>query len=81
MERHILGRPIYIDISYSMEFMEPGRAGLILREHPEDRLLFGTDSPWGDQAETLAALSRIELDEGRRSALLFENAERLLGLT
>ena len=44
------------------------------------RVLFGTDSPWGEQAADLAALRAVPLTPEERSAILGGNAARLLGL-
>ena len=77
---HFLGRPIFLDLSYSFGFIDPVLAQRILLEHPADRLLFGTDSPWGEQAETLRALRGRGLPDDRMQAILCDNAARLLGL-
>jgi predicted TIM-barrel fold metal-dependent hydrolase len=77
-EKHIMGRPIYMDISYSFEYMDRDQARRFLAEHPEEYLLFGTDSPWGDQGETLRILREMVTDEARLDAMLWENASRLL---
>ena len=51
----------------------------LIRAFGADHVLFGTDSPWADQAEALAAFLRLPLTEGEQSLILHENAERLLG--
>ena len=52
----------------------------VLRAYGASRVLFGTDSPWADQKETLAAVRRLPLTPEEREAVLHKNAERLLGL-
>ena len=42
------------------------------------RILFGTDSPWEDQAAELARLRALPLSEADLSAILGGNAERIL---
>jgi hypothetical protein len=48
--------------------------------HPEGYLLFGTDSPWTDQARTLALLEKLRLPEKKLARILSGNALGLLGL-
>jgi len=43
-----------------------------------DHILFGTDSPWGDQAESLQKIRALPLTEADKSAILGGNAEKLL---
>ncbi len=80
VEKMLVGKPIYMDISYSFEFMDREVARRILVSHPQDYLLFGTDSPWGDQENTLDLVREMNLNEQRLCAILYSNAERLLGL-
>jgi uncharacterized protein len=79
VEKHLLGRPVFMELSYSLGEMAPERARDLLQRHPQEFLLFGTDSPWQDQSETLARLRALELEPGREAAILERNAARLLG--
>ena len=45
-----------------------------------DRLLFGTDSPWEDQAKEIANIRALPLDEAEKAAILGGNAAKLLGV-
>lgn len=45
-----------------------------------DRILFGTDSPWGEQAETLARITSLPLPVQDKAAILGSNAAKLLHL-
>ena len=45
-----------------------------------ERVLFGTDSPWSGQRESLEWLRALPLTEGERDAVLGGSARRLLGL-
>ncbi len=80
VEKMLVGKPIYMDISYSFEFMDREVARRILVSHPRDYLLFGTDSPWGDQRNTLGLVDEMNLSEQRLHAILYSNAERLLDI-
>jgi predicted TIM-barrel fold metal-dependent hydrolase len=79
VERHLIGKPITMDISLSIELLGRERARAMLLAHPADRILFGTDSPWTSQAETLRLARALELGEERESGLLWKNAQKLLG--
>ena len=78
VEAHLLGKPITMDISLSIDLLGLERARAMLMAHPMDRVLFGTDSPWTSQAETLRLARALELGDDRTSALLWKNAQRLL---
>ena len=78
VERHLLGRPIYIDTSYSFHCLPAERARRMLLAHPADRILFGTDSPWADAAEDVARLRALALPAGLERAILSDNARALL---
>jgi len=45
-----------------------------------NRVLFGTDSPWTDQKQSLDWLRGLSMEEAQRVNILGKNAERLLGL-
>ena len=78
VEADLLGRPVYLETSYSLPLLGPERARRMLCEHPPDRILFGTDTPWQNPAAALADIRALGLDLSRERALLSENANRLL---
>lgn len=45
-----------------------------------DKILFGTDSPWAGQAESIAALRGMPLTDAQKDLILGGNAAQLLGL-
>jgi predicted TIM-barrel fold metal-dependent hydrolase len=78
VERHLLGKPIYMEISMSLEQLGLTRGRELLAAHPADRILFGSDSPWTSQSETLRLARALDLDPERERLLLGENARALL---
>ena len=78
VEKHIAGKKIYMEISFSLEYLEKEAARKIILNHPEDHVLFGTDSPWTDQGGTLALLKGLDLGQEREKLILRENALSLL---
>ena len=43
-----------------------------------DHILFGTDSPWGDQSDSLQKIRALPLPDADKSAVLGGNAEKLM---
>ncbi|HML74209.1 MAG TPA: amidohydrolase family protein [Anaerohalosphaeraceae bacterium] len=78
VERYLLGKPVWMDISVSREFLGDDRFRRMLLAHPADYLLFGTDSPWADQADMIAFLESLQLPEATLNKMLYQNARRLL---
>jgi len=79
VRRHLLGKRIYMEISCSLEHLAPDEARDMIDSHPEDYVLFGSDSPWYDQAEALQHLQALDLDEERLEHVAGINAARLFG--
>lgn len=78
---HLLGRDLYMDTSFVLRKMPEIYRKRFLLEHPTDRLLFATDSPWTDQDEELKFLLQLPfLTDNDKEKICFSNAARLLGL-
>ena len=52
----------------------------MIRIFGAERILFGTDSPWSDQAQALSFIRNLPLTEEEKKAVLGENAARLFSL-
>ncbi len=76
----LAGKPIFMEISFALTFLEPDKVRDILLRHPADYLLFGTDSPWSDQAETLQLLENLDLPGDLFTRMTRTNPVRLLKL-
>lgn len=80
VEKHLIGTPCYMELSFSLEELPAERAKRMIENHLPDYLLFGTDSPWTDQTRALAHLRELDLEPGLMEKILYKNAERLLGI-
>ena len=78
VERLLIGRKIYTELSFSLEFLNKDRAKSIISRHPDDCILFGTDSPWTDQAKTLELVRMLGLGQESEQRIVRDNALRLL---
>lgn len=74
----LIGRPIYMDLSFALDSLDIETAQEMISNHSPDHLLFGSDSPWADQGETIQLVQRLELGEELEEKILFRNAEALL---
>ena len=52
----------------------------LVRAFGSHRILFGTDSPWADQAEEIRKLTSLPLTQAELENILSRNATRLLGI-
>jgi hypothetical protein len=77
-EKELPAANLWIDTSYSLEFMPPEDARRLILCFPPDRVLFGSDSPWADQGRSLALLKGLSLGASREEAIISGNARTLL---
>ena len=80
VERELAGKHIYMELSWSLEYLNPEQARRIILAHPADCVLFGTDSPWTDQGKTLSLFKNLKLPKELERKILRDNAMALLGL-
>ena len=69
---------VIFDTSFSLDEMGRGLLDEILRRHGADRIVFGTDSPWADQAQAIELLKSLGFSPDVERAWLSDNAARLL---
>ena len=58
-EAHLLGKDVYLDTAFVLRIMPPEILKRFFRRHPIERILFGSDSPFTDQATELDFLLNI----------------------
>ncbi len=51
----------------------------IVKLHGADKILFGTDSPWGDEQTQVDFINGLNLSPAEKSAIFYDNAKTLLG--
>ena len=78
-EECLLGREeVLIDTSFSFGYLPDERIRSMILRHGADRVLFGTDSPWLDQAAEVANIRRLKLGDKAEEAIFSANAMRWL---
>ncbi|MCK4837705.1 MAG: amidohydrolase family protein [Desulfobulbaceae bacterium] len=74
----LIGRPLYLDISFSLQFLPKEKARQMILAHPVERILFGTDSPWICQDEVIRQFQALELGKELEERIFRINALDLL---
>jgi len=80
VEEYLLGEDIYIDTSMTHHYYGLERLRKILENHPSDKILFGSDSPWESQGTSLALLKSMSMPDTFIHKIAWDNPARLLGL-
>ncbi len=71
---------VYTETSLTLTEINDDEFVKALSFFDEDRILFGTDSPWADQKEMLEWTLGLKISEKRKEKLFYKNAAGLLGL-
>jgi uncharacterized protein len=79
VEKYMIGLPIYFDASAIREWMKPEDFVRLARKQGTDRILFGSDSPWFDQASDVHWFESMDLTDEEKDKIFHRNAEALLG--
>jgi predicted TIM-barrel fold metal-dependent hydrolase len=78
VEKWLVGKNIFMEISYALDLLDREKARRIILNHPSEYVLFGTDSPWTGQDKTLSLLKGLDLGEELEENILRNNAVTLL---
>jgi predicted TIM-barrel fold metal-dependent hydrolase len=79
VEQCLMGREeLVMDTSYSFEFLPKERIIKIIRSHGIERIMFGTDSPWLDQAEQVGNILQLGMSDDETERVLYLNARRMI---
>ncbi len=78
VEELLAGRDIYMDISYTLDQINPQTARRIILRHPKEFILFATDSPWSGAGYTYKYLQALKLGDVREELILSTNGLTLL---
>ncbi len=80
VEYELAGSAFHFDTSYCVGKLPDEDFRRLIAKHGAGRILFGSDSPWEDQAESLAGIRGLALEAADEAAILGDNAARLLGV-
>ncbi len=78
VETHLAGTGVYLDTSMGFKYFGKEQFERIVKKHGADKILFGSDSPWGNAGDDVRALKECDLTEDEKELILFKNAQRIL---
>lgn len=78
VEKYLVGRPVYFDLSFSMGYISDEQLIRIIRNHGASHILFATDSPWQDQGYCITYLNNLPLTSTEKELIFYQNALQLL---
>ncbi|HUU26898.1 MAG TPA: amidohydrolase family protein [archaeon] len=78
VERCLVGKPVYMDTSFSFGEISDQRIRSLIGRHGADYVLFGTDSPWLDQQTEVNNVLRLRLGTAVEEKIFYGNAVRLV---
>lgn len=77
---YVCGKPVYVDTAYSFGWLTPEQLKRFLGEHDNDKIFFGSDSPWQLQAHDVELMKKLIQDKSLYNKLMSGNAAKLLGI-
>ncbi|MBR5338436.1 MAG: amidohydrolase family protein [Lachnospiraceae bacterium] len=80
VEELLVDRDVYFDTAYFIGKTNPRQITRIMREHGMDKILFATDSPWGDQTQNVNLMDTFELTPEELEKVFYKNAVKLLDM-
>lgn len=76
----LAGEDVFLDTSFSFEYIEEEMFLKLLIKHGCDKILFATDSPWSDSKKTAERVKSLPISEEQKEQILCGNALKLLNL-
>ncbi len=76
----LCGCNVYIDSSQGCDYYSKNQFTDIVAAHGADKILFGSDSPWGSPKREYDAIKKSGLSDEQEKLIFSENAKRLLRL-
>lgn len=80
VEEHLLGRDLYLDVSYVFGHLDFARANRMITSHGTDKVLFASDFPFADQKKDIQAVLQLGITQVEKEKILGGNVSRLLDL-
>lgn len=77
VEKYLVGREIYFDLSYVFGHIELSRATKIMQSHGLNKILYGSDFPFARQEEDIDVVRSLDISQEDKDNILSGNFLRL----
>jgi uncharacterized protein len=79
-EKYLVGKNVWLDTSFTYGYIPAERMKSIIKKHGPERILLGSDSPWGNIGNEISTIRSLGLSGKETEQILGLNAAALLGL-
>ena len=79
VEKYLVGTNINFDTAFISKFISKEQSKRIILSHGTDKILFGSDYPWENPADTLAFLDSLGLSNEDMDKITHKNALKIFG--
>ena len=79
IHEELLGSEVYLDLSYALGFLSEEEVLKIILKHGNEKVLFGTDTPYGSAERNLGRFLRLPISSQERANIGGLNTLTLLG--
>lgn len=80
VEKELIGIPAWFDTGVVFGYIKDEQFLRIVRKQGAERILFATDSPWGDQKVFVEHMNELPLTDDEKQMIFHTNAEKLLDM-
>ena len=74
----LAGKDLYFETSFILEEAGEEMFKKIMGKHSDNKIMFGTDSPWTDQKNAVQLLKNLSISEESKAKIFYKNIENLL---
>lgn len=78
VEKYMVGTEILFDTAFIKDYICPQQAKRIIKNHGSEKVLFGSDNPWENPADTFNFLKSLDLSTQELDNITYKNALKIL---
>jgi len=79
-EKHLIGKNLYLDTAFCVKYLSREYFEVLVKAHGSERILWGTDMPWGNPQKHLDYILKADLNSEETNNILGQNAVDLLAI-
>ena len=80
VEKYLIGENVYFDTAMCASNAPKGQIERMIRSHPPDKILLGSDCPWENPALSVQFILSMDLSDAQKADIISGNVKRLLNI-